>query len=208
MILDESARPPFDPRPTVLEGDVVRLEPLHVRHVDDLHEAGRDPSIWRYMAARPFADVSIARAWVDDAIAQTEAGTRVAFAQVHRATGRAVGSTSYLDLRRRDRGLEIGWTWIAPEHQRTPLNTEAKLLLMTHAFEDLGAVRVAFKTDARNERSQRAIARVGGVREGVLRRHYRLLDDFVRDSVYFSVLDDEWPAVKARLAERLARTGG
>jgi RimJ/RimL family protein N-acetyltransferase len=129
----------------------------------------------------------------------------VAWATVDRASGRALGSTRFGDIEPDHDRVEIGWTWIAPAFQRTAVNTEAKLLQLTYAFETLGAGRVALKTDGRNERSQAAIARLGALREGVLRRHTRLPDGHVRDTVYYSILADEWPAVKARLEERLAR---
>ena len=193
----------FDPRPVTLEGQHVRLEPLAAAHAAALCDAGRDASIWQYLPRPPFLDVADTEAWIGAALAAAEAGSEVAFAIVDRATGRAVGSTRYLCIRREHRGLEIGWTWIAPAFQRTPVNTECKLLLLTHAFETLGAMRVEFKTDLRNERSQRALERIGGVREGVFRRHMLVRDGHVRDSVYYSIVDGGWPAVKARLRERL-----
>jgi RimJ/RimL family protein N-acetyltransferase len=121
-----------------------------------------------------------------------------------RQRGRAVGSTRFLDIAPEHGRLEIGWTWIAPSHQRTATNTEAKLLQLTYAFLELGATRVAFKTDQRNERSKAAIARLGAVREGVLRHQFRMPDGYMRSSVYFSILADEWPAVREALARRLA----
>jgi RimJ/RimL family protein N-acetyltransferase len=127
----------------------------------------------------------------------------VPFAIVLRASGRAVGSTRYIDIRRAHRGLEIGWTWIGREWQRTAVNSECKRLLLEHAFEVLGALRVQLKTDARNTRSQRAIERLGAKREGVLRAHMVLADGFVRDSVMYSVIAAEWPSVKQGL-ERCA----
>ncbi len=129
----------------------------------------------------------------------------VAWATVERASGSAVGSTRFGDIAPEHDRVEIGWTWISPLPAPTAVNTEAKLLQLTYAFETLGAGRVALKTDGRNERSQRAIERLGAVREGTLRRHMRLPDGYVRDTVYYSILADEWPAVKARLTERLAR---
>ncbi len=137
-----------------------------------------------------------------------ESGAQIPFAIVHAQSGAAIGSTRYLDLRPAHRALEIGWTWIATAHQRTPVNTECKLLLLEHAFETLGAVRVQFKTDARNMRSQTAIARIGGCREGVLRKSLILWDGFIRDSAYFSIVDDEWPAVKRRLLDVLDTSSG
>jgi RimJ/RimL family protein N-acetyltransferase len=129
----------------------------------------------------------------------------IAWATVDAASGRAIGATRFGDIAPEHGRVEIGWTWIAPSHQRSAVNTEAKLLQLSYAFDELGATRVALKTDGRNEGSQAAIARLGAVREGVLRRHLRLPDGFIRDTVYYSILSDEWPAVKARLQERLAR---
>jgi RimJ/RimL family protein N-acetyltransferase len=161
--------PPFHPSSVVLEGEHVRLEPLSRSHAPDLAEAGRDPSIWTWMPWRPLASPGDALAYVDAALAAARDGGQVPFATISRASGRVVGSTRYLDVRREHRGLEIGWTWIAPEHQRTAVNTEAKRLMLAHAFEEHGALRVQLKTDALNLRSQRAIERLGAVREGTLR---------------------------------------
>ena len=134
-----------------------------------------------------------------------DAGDQLPFVLVDPTSGRLVGSTRFLEIRREHRGLEIGWTWIAPKVQRTGANTAAKRVLLRHAFVDLGALRVQFKTDRRNERSQRAIERIGGVREGVLRNHYVLSDGYVRDSVYYSITAEEWPGVDARLGRLLTR---
>jgi RimJ/RimL family protein N-acetyltransferase len=189
------------PERVTLEGRVVRLEPLEERHRDDLlAAAAEDPHIWDFMGTTlPGAD-----AW-PTYLAAALAPEFVAWATVERATRQAVGSTRFGDIAPEHGRVEIGWTWIAPSRQRTAVNTEAKLLQLTYAFETLGAGRVALKTDARNSRSQRAIERLGAVREGVLRRHIRLPDGYMRDTVYYSILGDEWPAVKARLEERLAR---
>ena len=131
-------------------------------------------------------------------------GQAIVYAQVWNATGRAIGSTRLLDVRPADRQVEIGSTFLGRDYWRAPANTESKYLFLRHCFESLGCVRVALKTDGRNLRSQEAIARLGAVREGVLRRHMRI-KNYQRDTVYFSILDDEWPAVKARLEARLAR---
>ena len=195
-------------RPTsiTLDGAHVRLEPLAAGHRDDLVAAATlDPGIFRYMGMN-IVDHGW-DAWLREALDGVAARTYLAWATVDRASGRAVGSTRYGDIAPEHGRLEIGWTWIAPSHQRTAVNTEAKLLQLTHAFETLGATRVALKTDGRNLRSQAAIERLGAVREGVLRRHIRLPDGYIRDTVYYSILDDEWPAVKARLNERLGRDG-
>jgi RimJ/RimL family protein N-acetyltransferase len=188
------------PERRTLEGRVVRLEPLEERHRDDLLEAATDPAIFQFMST----DLSVPGAWPDyleDALRPEF----VAWATVDKASGKAIGSTRFGDIDPNSDRVEIGWTWVTPAFQRTAVNTEAKLLQLTYAFETLGAGRVALKTDGRNERSQAAIARLGAVREGTLRRHMRLPNGYVRDTVYFSILADEWPAVKARLEERLAR---
>ncbi len=195
----------FDPRPVTLEGMGVRLEPLDLRHAKDLLEAGRDAAVWRFLPNEPFVDLDGARRWIDAALGAVREGREVAFAILRLPDGAAVGSTRYIDLRRADRALEIGSTWIRPDVQRTGVNTECKYLLLRHAFEDLGAVRVQLKTDGRNEQSQRAIERIGGIREGVLRKHMVLGDGFQRDTVMYSIIADEWPAVKERLERMLGR---
>jgi RimJ/RimL family protein N-acetyltransferase len=199
---------PFDPQPVRLEGIHVRLEPLGRRHAEDLFEVGRDESIWAYMPRPVLKSVQDTQAMIDQALEVAAGGTQIPFAILHRRSGRAVGSTRYLDIRRSDRGIEIGWTWLGAAFQRTALNTEGKLLLLTHAFEDQAAVRVQLKTDLRNARSQRAIERLGAVREGVLRKHIILWDGFIRDTVYYSILDSEWPEVKRRLEHLLQRGQG
>jgi N-acetyltransferase len=190
------------PERITLAGRHVRLEPIEQRHREDLLvAAAQDPETFRYTLSQLWRGAAEWPAYLADA-------TRpdfVTWATIDAVSGRAIGSTRFGDISPADGRLEIGWTWIAPSHQRTAANTEAKLLQLTYAFEQLGATRVALKTDARNERSQRAIERLGGVREGVLRRHLRLPDGYIRDTVYYSILDDEWPSVKERLTARLNR---
>lgn len=195
----------FDPKPVRLEGSHVRLEPLARRHAEDLFEVGQDETIWPYMSRPPLKSVEDTRAWIDQALEVAATDTQIPFAIIERASGKAIGSTRYMDIRRNDRGLEIGWTWIGTAFQRTAMNTECKYLLLRHAFEDLGAVRVQLKTDLRNARSQRAIERLGAVREGVLRKHMVQWDGFIRDTVYYSVIESEWPEVKRRLEGLLGR---
>jgi RimJ/RimL family protein N-acetyltransferase len=194
----------MNPTPVVLYGEAVRLEPLDYTHAEDLLAAGADPDIWRYMPIPQPNAVGQLRAWIDEAWQLAAAGEQIPFAILDPATDRALGSTRFLEIRRTWRTLEIGWTWLAASVQRTRVNTECKYLLLRHAFEDLGALRVQFKTDGRNEQSQRAIERIGAVKEGVLRKQRVNHDGYVRDAVYYSILDDEWPAVKARLEEMLA----
>ncbi|HET9416747.1 MAG TPA: GNAT family protein [Candidatus Limnocylindria bacterium] len=192
------------PMPLVLEGRHVRLEPLDEGHRADLEAAvAEDPDALR-LGVLLFV-LEGWDTWYAEARAGAAAGRYVAWATIEKASGRAVGSTRFGSIDVDAEALEIGWTWLAPSRWRTVINTEAKLLQLRHAFEDLGAGRVGLKTDARNERSQAAIARLGAVREGTLRRHLRMPDGYIRDSVMFSILRDEWPAVRARLEERLAR---
>jgi RimJ/RimL family protein N-acetyltransferase len=188
-----------------LTGRHALLEPLQPAHAKDLFEVGRDDATWLYMPRPALRSREDAESMIRQAVIETEAGREIAFAIVDAASRKAVGSTRFLDVQREHRALEIGWTWIGSAWQRTPINTECKLLLLGHAFEALGAHRVTLKTDARNARSQRAIERIGAVREGVLRRHRICWDGSVRDSVYYGIIDAEWPAVKARLVGLLAR---
>ena len=189
----------MDIQPVTLTGRHVRLEPLAHAHVPDLAAGGTDPSLWQYIPYPPVRTEADMRAWVDDLLVRQSKGADLPFAVIHQATGRAIGATRYLDIQRANRAVEIGGTWYAPEHQRTAANTEAKLLLLTHAFETLGCVRVQLKTDERNVRSQRAIERIGAVKEGILRHNMIMPDGHRRSSVYYSVLEAEWPEVKSRL---------
>ena len=195
----------MDVRPVTLANDVVKLEPLGQQHADDLHAVAREPHIWRYLPADPSGSLEEMRAWIAAALQEQERGAQIPFAIVERQSGRAIGSTRYLAISPRDRGLEIGGTWLAVEAQRTGVNTSCKYLLLRHAFEELGAVRVQLKTDRRNDISQRAIERLGAVREGVLRKHMLVLNGYLRDSVMYSILDSEWPVVKARLERFMSR---
>jgi RimJ/RimL family protein N-acetyltransferase len=186
----------------------VILEPLDARHSADLAEAAADPEIWRWMpycAATPdeFA------AWLEFSLAQSAGGREGAFATVDRASGRAIGSSRYLELRPGHRGLEIGGTWLGRAAWRTGANLEAKLLMLAHAFDELGCLRVEFKTDSRNERSRAALAALPASFEGIL-RHQMVVPygNGIRDSAYYSVISTEWPQVRDGLAARLARHRG
>jgi RimJ/RimL family protein N-acetyltransferase len=199
----------MDPRPVPLVGRRVRLEPLSAAHAPDLFALlAADPSLWRWWRVPPPASLPEMEALVAADLAAQERGALVVFAQVEPGTGRPVGATSYLNISRPDRGLEIGSTWLARAWQRTGVNTEAKYLLLRHAFEDLGAVRVQLKTDLRNLQSQAAIERLGAVREGVLRKHLLVRDGHIRDTVMYSVVEAEWPTVKSRLEGLMARSLG
>jgi N-acetyltransferase len=195
----------MNPKPITLEGRHVRLEPLALTHAPDLLSAlTGDPSIWQWMSIAPPLALREMEAYIAGALAEQAAGASIPFAQMSPIEHRAIGSTRYLLHTGGNVGLEIGWTWLGRKWQRTAINTEAKYLLLRHAFEDLGTPRVQLKTDARNLQSQAAIERLGAVREGVLRKYQRSQGNFIRDTVMFSIVGDEWPAVKARLQARLA----
>jgi N-acetyltransferase len=187
-----------------------RLEPLAEAHAPALLEAMTAPGVWDWMPTAPPRTVDDARAAIAAALAaaRTSPPTEISFAVIDRRDGRCVGATRYLDIQIPNSALEIGWTFYHPAVQRTSINTECKLLLMAHAFETLDCVRVQLKTDGRNLRSQRAILRLGAQYEGRLRRHRRLHDGFVRDTVYFSVIADDWAGVKLRLTRMLAGHAG
>ena len=188
-----------------LEGSLVVLEPLEPRHEEGLFEVAQDAEIWRYI---PF-DVGGSReafhSWIEAALAESEAGNEAAFATLDARTGEPIGSTRYLALRPEHRGLEIGWTWLAPAYWGTGANVEAKLLMLEHAFGSLGCVRVEFKTDARNVRSRAALEALPARFEGTFRKHMILPTGRCRDSAYYSIVDDEWPEVRANLERRLGR---
>lgn len=196
----------MDLAPVVLEGDVVRLEPLRLDHAEALSAVGLDPSLWALTTIRVHTPAKM-RAYVEDALTEQRAGASLPFATVERATGRVIGSTRFGNITPAHRRVEIGWTWIAPAWQRTAVNTEAKLLMMKHAFDTLGCRRVELKTSALNLRSRNAMLRIGAIEEGTLRQHMINSDGSNRDSVYFSVLDSEWPVVQARLRTFLDRGG-
>jgi RimJ/RimL family protein N-acetyltransferase len=188
---------------SVLEGRVVRLEPLARRHEQGLFEAAQDERIWRWMPYDASASPETFHAWLEDALAASESGTEAAFATVDAGTGEPAGSTRYLALRPDHKVLEIGWTWLAPAYWQTGANVEAKMLMLEHAFEDLGCLRVEFKTDSRNERSRAALAALPARFEGIFRKHMLVRGGQRRDSAYYSIIDDEWPEVRENLMRRI-----
>ena len=192
-------------KPVILTGRHVRLEPLTEAHVGGLTAIGTDDSIWQYMPYGLLRSEDDIRRWVRGVLEQAAQGTDLPFVAIHLASGRVAGATRYMEIRPAHRGLEIGGTWYGAEFRRTAVNTECKYLLLRHAFEQLECIRVQLKTDSRNERSQRAIERIGAVKEGRLRNHMILPDGHVRHSVYYSILDTEWPQVKDRLEAMLAK---
>ncbi len=189
--------------PAILVGRLVRLEPLGPEHLDGLIVAGADPSTWTWLYA-PLTDRAAMADWLAAALRARDAGTEQPFATIDLASGQVIGSTRYLAIAAEHRRLEIGWTWLAPAAWGSGANREAKLLLMEHAFERLGAMRVEFKTDARNARARAALAAIGGQFEGIFRRHMLMADGRVRDSAWYAVVDEDWPAVRAALRERVA----
>lgn len=196
----------MNPKPVVLTGRVIRLEPLSETHIPGLAKVGLDASIWRYMLYGNVDTQQKIADFVQDLLARQSQGTDLPFAVVHLQDRAVIGSTRYLDIQRHNRGLEIGGTWYGLGYQRTAVNSEAKYLLLTHAFETLNAVRVQFKTDLDNLTSQKALERIGAVREGILRNHIIRPNGTLRSSVYYSILADEWLQVKARLELFLNRT--
>ena len=192
-------------KPAVLTGKYVRLEPMSEAHVLALTEIGVGQAFWHFMLYGDINSADDMQHWVRNILSRAEKGTDLPFVAIHLESGRVAGATRYLNIMPKDRGLEIGGTWYGPEFQRTAVNTECKYLLLRHAFEMLGCIRVQLKTDLRNERSQKAIERIGAVKEGVLRNHMILPDGHIRHSVFYSILDTEWPDVRKRLEEMLFR---
>jgi RimJ/RimL family protein N-acetyltransferase len=189
---------------TTLVGSSVTLVPLEARHAGPLAEVGLDPSIWEFTPARVTSAEEMAR-YVDDAIRARARGEALPFAILVTGEERIVGSTRLGNIAASHRRLEIGWTWVAPPWQRTRINTEAKFLLLRHGFEVMGANRIELKTDALNERSRRAILRIGGREEGTLREHMLTASGRFRDTVYYSILRSEWSAVASALRARLEK---
>ncbi|HUI25195.1 MAG TPA: GNAT family protein [Candidatus Kryptonia bacterium] len=195
---------PMRVEPVTLEGRHIRLEPLSLaRHHAGLSEVGLDENIWRFNPRPPVRTPNDMRAYIEDALQQQSEGASLPFATIDKTSGRAVGSTRFAYIDRTHRRVEIGYTWIAPPWQRTAVNTEAKYLMLRHAFETLGCIRVELKTDSLNERSRNAILRIGAKEEGIFRNHMITHSGRYRHSVYFSIIDSEWPAAKARLESRL-----
>ncbi|TMI76202.1 MAG: GNAT family N-acetyltransferase [Bacillati bacterium ANGP1] len=194
----------MDIRPVLLEGRLVRLEPLSMDHHAALCAVGFDPELWRWTLNLVQTPEQM-REYMKAALDAQARGSELPFATCERASGRAVGSTRFGNIDRANRRVEIGWTWIARPWQRTAVNTEAKYLMLRHAFEQWGCVRVELKTDVLNETSRVALRRLGAKEEGVLRRHMITATGRIRDTVYYSILDTEWPAVKAMLEAKLVQ---
>lgn len=191
----------------MLEGRHVRLVPLSLEQLPQLAAAGADESLWRWYSIHAGTPDGM-RAFVQDALTAQERGTAVPFAVVEAATGAIVGSTRFGAIEQAHRRAEIGWTWLQPRCQRSGINTEMKYLMLRHAFEAWGLMRVEFKTDSLNDKSRNALRRIGATEEGVLRNHMVTWSGRIRHSVYYSVTDGDWPAVKARLEAMMRKHDG
>ena len=188
----------FDPRPVTLEGKIVRLEPLTLDHGAGLLAAGADESIWQFSLAHTPTTLDQAQEWIGNRLADQDAERRIPFAVICLADGRFAGSTGYGAISRQFRTMEIG-TWYGVDYQRTGVNTECKYLLLKHAFEELGALRVGLNVDLENLRSRRAVERIGALQEGIVRKQRIRRDGTRRDTVIFGIIDDDWPQVKLKL---------
>ena len=192
-------------KPVTLEGRLVRLEPLSLDHVDSLSAVGLEPELWQQTMTN-IATRADMEAYVRNALLWLEQGTALPFATVLRSENRVIGSTRFANYDAPNRRAEIGWTWLSPPWQRTGANVEAKLLMLQHAFEVLDLNRVEFKTDVINSKSRNALLGIGAQEEGIFRKHQVLWNGRIRDSVYFSIINDDWPGVRARLEQRLERS--
>lgn len=190
--------------PVTLEGEFVRLEPLATAHLERLCEVGLDESLWRLTTVNVENQDDMAN-YINSALADQKSGAALPFVTIEKSSGKLVGSTRFGNIDKLNRRAEIGWTWINSNWQRTQINTEAKLLMLTHAFENWEMIRVELKTDELNEKSQNAIRRIGAKQEGIFRNHLITYSGRLRNSVYFSIIDSEWATVKKNLSEKLAK---
>lgn len=192
----------LQPKPVTLEGAHVRLMPLNLQHLEGLCAVGLDEDLWKWVPSRVL-DRQQMQGYLELALDEQQRGLSVPFTTTLKDGGQIVGCTRYANISVKDGRLEIGWTWIGKPWQRSAVNTEAKYLMLRHAFETLGCTRVELKTDGLNEKSRAAIQRIGAKQDGILRKHTLTYSGRIRDTVYFSILDDEWPAVKAGLETKL-----
>jgi RimJ/RimL family protein N-acetyltransferase len=199
--------PPMVVEPVRLEGQKIRLEPLSPAHHAQLCEVGLDEELWQWIP-QAVGTAAEMRAYIETALESQAAGNALPFATIERVTGRAIGSTRFANIDRSNRHVEIGWTWLGKKWQRTAANTEAKYLMLRHAFETWRCLRVEFKTDSLNERSRAALLRIGAKEEGTFRNHVITWSGRIRHSVYYSIIDSEWPAAKAQLRIKLGMTRG
>jgi RimJ/RimL family protein N-acetyltransferase len=189
-------------KPVTLTGNLVRLEPLGEIHAPDLLIAAAHDEIWNYLDEPTPRTTEDILALIAEALKEQEEGVRLPFAIVDNRSGQVVGSTSYIDIRPKDRGVELGWAWLTPSRWGHGLTTEGAYLMLRHAFEEQDVIRVAMKADVRNVRSQRAMSAMGATQEGVFRKHRILSNGYQRDSVYYSIIDSEWPVIRERFSKR------
>jgi RimJ/RimL family protein N-acetyltransferase len=194
----------MDIQPVTLEGKRVRLEPMRADHLDALTAAGAFDVLWKWTGNKATTRDDM-KEYMDTALKEAAAGVSLPFVTIDSKSGRVIGSTRFGNIDRANRRVEIGWTWITPEFQRTYVNSEAKYLMMRHAFEVWNCMRVELKTDVLNEKSRNAMLRMGAKEEGVLRKHSVTYSGRIRDTIYYSVLDDEWPAVREGLLKSVER---
>ncbi len=188
--------------PLTLEGDFVRLEPLTINHLKGLREVVFEESLWQWTISAVKDEEDLKR-YVETALDEMQKGAMMTFATIEKSSGKVIGSTRFANIDAGNRRVEIGWTWIHPDWQRSAVNTEAKYLMLRHAFEKWNCIRVELKTDALNSKSRNAILRIGAKEEGIFRRHYITESGRIRDTVYFSILDSEWGEVKKNLKSKL-----
>ncbi len=191
--------------PIILEGNFVRLVPLRIKHSEKLWGVGADETLWRW-TANIITSAEEMKRYIETALDEERRGVSLPFVTIEKTSGKIVGSTRFGNIDRKNRRAEIGWTWINPQWQRTLVNTEAKLLMLRHAFESWKCIRVELKTDILNEKSRKAILRLGATEEGILRRQQITDAGRIRDTVYFSILDSEWQTVKENLEQKLRGT--
>jgi len=198
--------PAFEPEPVNLTGRDISLRPLSLDDVEGFYQAGKDPLLWQWVLPNQCLSVETTRRWILHSLQQQKSGNHVPFVIVDNRSGAIVGSTRYCSIRREDRNIEIGFTFINPDYQRSYVNTQAKYLLLRHAFEQLGAIRVELRTHEKNQQSRNAIARIGAKFEGILRNNRILSDGSYRNSAMFSVIGEEWPACKAELEAKMEKS--
>jgi RimJ/RimL family protein N-acetyltransferase len=189
--------------PCTLTGQLVRLEPLALEHAQGLLTTGRERETWEYILSNPCLSLEAMQQWIAEALQQQQAKEALPFTIIERTSGHIIGTTRYLAITPENYSLEIGWTWLDPDVRRTGINTECKYLLLRHAFEELNAIRVQLKTDSRNLRSQKAIERIGGIKEGTLRNHIILPDGYYRHTIFYSIIASEWEHVKSLLEVKM-----
>jgi RimJ/RimL family protein N-acetyltransferase len=195
----------FNPQPVTLSTDRIQLEPLTLEHCEAFHLAANEEEVWTWTVPNPCKTVDATKKWIETALAHRDTGAQLPFVTIDKASGKVVGSTRFLSISIPDRGIEIGHTFINPKFQRCYVNSHAKFLMLLHAFETLGAIRVEFKTHEKNQKSRNAIGRIGAQFEGILRQNRILPDGKIRNTAIFSILDSEWPEVKQRLLGVLER---